>query len=90
MRIAAGDGNTADPMSPYCALYPGSGAENILSRAATAHVNEIGRTLLDYADMMAFDELVEGKTVVFTFEGGKSLILGSGTFEIMETEDAPN
>lgn len=52
MRIAAGDGNTADPMSPYCAHYPGSGAEKILSRAATAHVNEIGRALLDYADMM--------------------------------------
>ena len=25
MRVAAGDGNTADPSSPYCAHYPGSG-----------------------------------------------------------------
>ena len=47
MRIAAGDGNVADPMSPYCAHYPGSGAAKILSEAATAHVNKVGMALLD-------------------------------------------
>ena len=47
MRIAAGDGNVADPMSPYCAHYPGSGAAKILSEAATVHVNKVGMALLD-------------------------------------------
>jgi len=100
MRIAAGDGNTADPMSPYCTHYPGSGAEKILSRAATAHVNEIGRALLDYADMMAytpadmaaFDELVEGMTVVFTFEGGflaKLAFTGPGQFYSFDDPNSP-
>ena len=100
MRIAAGDGNMADPMSPYCAHYPGSGAAKILSRAATAHVNEIGRALLDYADMMdytpadmtAFDELMEGKTVVFTYEGGslfKVAFTGPGRFYSFDDPNAP-
>ena len=47
MRIAAGDGNMADPMSPYCAHYPGSGAAKILSDDATAHVDQVGMALLD-------------------------------------------
>ena len=47
MRIAAGDGNTADPMSPYCAHYPGSGAAKILSDEAKAHVDYVGMALLD-------------------------------------------
>ena len=33
MRIAAGDGNTADPTSPYCAHYPGSGKTPYLGDA---------------------------------------------------------
>ena len=78
MRVVAGDGNVADPMSPYCAHYPGSGAAKIMSHAAMAHVNEVGRALLIYADvmayapadMMAFDELAEGMQVVFTYESG--------------------
>ena len=47
MRVAAGDGNTADPTSPYCAHYPGSGAARILSDYATAHVDQVGMALLD-------------------------------------------
>ena len=50
MRIAAGDGNMADPMSPYCAHYPGSGAAKILSDDATAHVDQVGMALLDLGD----------------------------------------
>ena len=47
MRIAAGDGTMADPMSPYCAHYPGSGAAKILSEEAESHVNKVGMALLD-------------------------------------------
>ena len=47
MRVAAGDGITADPMSPYCAHYPGSGAAKILSAEAKAHVDKVGMALLD-------------------------------------------
>ena len=47
MRVAAGDGNVADPMSPYCAHYPGSGAAKILSEEATDHVDYVGMALLD-------------------------------------------
>ena len=50
MRIAAGDGNTADPTSPYCAHYPGSGHAQILSPEATYHVNMVGMALLGRSD----------------------------------------
>ena len=50
MRIAAGDGNTADPMSPYCAHYPGSGSAKILSDEAKAHVDYVGMALLGRDD----------------------------------------
>ena len=50
MRIAAGDGNTPDPTSPYCAHYPGSGAAKILSAAAKAHVDKVGMALLGRSD----------------------------------------
>ena len=50
MRVAAGDGNTADPESPYCAHYPGSGAAKILSDPALAHVNKVGMALLGRDD----------------------------------------
>ena len=48
MRIAAGDGNTADPMSPYCKHYPGSDfpQEKILGMDALEHVNKVGMALL--------------------------------------------
>ena len=46
MRVAAGDGITADPMSPYCAHYPGSGFAKILSADAKAHVDYVGMALL--------------------------------------------
>ena len=46
MRIAAGDGNTPDPMSAYCAHYPGSGHPKILSDEALEHVNKVGMALL--------------------------------------------
>ena len=100
MRVAAGDGITADPMSPYCTHYPGSGEMKILSRAATAHVNMIGTALLGYeemmayapADMMAFDELVEGMTAIFTYEGGsvfKVAFTGPGRFYSFDDPDTP-
>ncbi len=46
MRIAAGDGNTADSSSPYCAHYPGSGVSTILSEMARAHVDKVGMGML--------------------------------------------
>ena len=100
MRVAAGDGNVADPESPYCAHYPGSGEMKILSRAATEHVNMIGAALLGYeemmayapADMMAFDDLVEGMTAIFSFEGGsvfKVAFTGPGRFYSFDDPDTP-
>ena len=50
MRVAAGDGNVADPMSPYCAHYPGSGHAKILDEASLMHVNEVGMALLGLDD----------------------------------------
>ncbi|MDE3262447.1 MAG: hypothetical protein OYL41_10755, partial [Acidobacteriota bacterium] len=52
MRIAAGDGNTADPMSPYCRHYPGSDfpPDKILEGPALAHVNKVGMALLGRSD----------------------------------------
>ncbi|WP_419842949.1 LysM peptidoglycan-binding domain-containing protein [Candidatus Poriferisodalis sp.] len=49
MRIAAGDGNTADPMSPYCRHYPGSDfpPEKILGSKALDQVNQVGMALLN-------------------------------------------
>ena len=49
MRIAAGDGNTHDPSSPYCAHYPGSGLGTILSDMSREHVDKVGMALLDRA-----------------------------------------
>ena len=46
MRIAAGDGNTADSSSPFCAHYPGSGAAKILESTPLAHVDVVGMALL--------------------------------------------
>ena len=61
MRVAAGDGNMADPMSPFCAHYPGSGAAKILDADSKMFVDMVGKALLgrhdvgEYpmADMMA-------------------------------------
>ena len=47
MRIAAGDGNTHDPTSDYCAHYPGSAHMKILNAMALEHVNNVGMALLD-------------------------------------------
>ena len=47
MRIAAGDGNTHDPSSAFCAHYPGSGAAKILEATPLAHVDTVGMALLD-------------------------------------------
>ena len=46
MRVAAGDGITADPTSPYCTHYPGTGLARILSDDAKAHVDYVGMALL--------------------------------------------
>ena len=50
MRIAAGDGNTADPGSPFCAHYPGSGVAKILDAASKNFVDEVGQALLGRKD----------------------------------------
>ena len=50
MRVAAGDGNTKDPMSSYCTHYPGSGFAKILSAEAKAHVDDVGKALLYRGD----------------------------------------
>ncbi|MDE0025471.1 MAG: hypothetical protein OXP69_13765 [Spirochaetaceae bacterium] len=50
MRIAAGDGNTADSMSAFCAHYPGSDHEKILGEEALAHVHKVGMALLGRTD----------------------------------------
>ena len=50
MRIAVGDGNTADPSSPYCAHYPGSGAAKILGDAEKMFVDTVGMALLYRSD----------------------------------------
>ena len=52
MRIAAGDGNVADPMSAYCAHYPGSDfpPEKILGDSARYHVDMVGMALLGRDD----------------------------------------
>ena len=46
MRVAAGDGNMADPTSPFCSHYPGSGHEKLLSDEALAKVEQVGAALL--------------------------------------------
>lgn len=50
MRVAAGDGITADPSSPFCAHYPGSGKAKIMDEAATKWVNVVGQALLGRED----------------------------------------
>ena len=50
MRVAAGDGITADPKSPFCAHYPGSGKDKIMNEATTKHVNVVGQALLSRKD----------------------------------------
>ena len=46
MRVAVGDGNAADPMSPYCAHYPGSGLDKILLSMEKDFVDQVGMALL--------------------------------------------
>ena len=50
MRVAAGDGITADPSSPFCAHYPGSGKARIMDEAATKWVDVVGQALLGRKD----------------------------------------
>ncbi len=50
MRVAAGDGNTADPESPYCAHYPGSGQDRLLATEQKDHVDTVGMALLDLSE----------------------------------------
>lgn len=56
MRVAAGDGIAADPASPFCAHYPGSGAEKIMDEASIDWVNTVGQALLDRNDPGQFPE----------------------------------
>lgn len=50
MRVAAGDGITADPASPFCAHYPGSGEAKIMDEASTKWVDVVGQALLGRSD----------------------------------------
>ena len=45
-------------MSPHCAHYPGSGAANVLSAEARAHVDHVGMALLDRDTPGVFGPLV--------------------------------
>lgn len=60
MNIAAGYGNTANSMSPYCAHYPGSGEAKILGDDALAHVNKVGMALLGRDDIGMYPPEDEG------------------------------
>ncbi len=59
MRVAAGDGNTHDPSSPYCAHYPGSGAAKLLGAMQKTHVDTVGMALLDRSDPGVFPPVGE-------------------------------
>ncbi len=50
MRVAAGDGIAADPASPFCAHYPGSGEAKIMDKASTDWVDVVGQALLGRTD----------------------------------------
>ncbi|MDE0307035.1 MAG: hypothetical protein OXI87_19465 [Albidovulum sp.] len=56
MRIAAGDGAAADPASPFCAHYPGSGAEKIMDEASIDWVDAVGQALLNRNDPGRYPE----------------------------------
>ena len=49
-RIAAGDGNTEDASSPFCAHYPGSGVAPLLGTDEKDHVDRVGQALLGRMD----------------------------------------
>ena len=49
-RVAAGEGNTEDTESPYCAHYPGSGRTPLLGASEMTHVDRIGQALLGRTD----------------------------------------
>ena len=59
MNIAAGYGNQHDPMSPYCAHYPGSGHMKILGMDALKHVNKVGLALLGEGATLTLEARVE-------------------------------
>ncbi|MDE0533518.1 MAG: hypothetical protein OXI01_19025 [Albidovulum sp.] len=56
MRVAAGDGAAADPASPFCAHYPGSGAEKIMDEASIDWVNTVEQVLLNRNDLGQYPE----------------------------------
>jgi len=56
MRVAAGDGVMADPMSPFCAHYPGSGEEKIMDQASIDWVDTVGQALLGRSDPGQYPE----------------------------------
>ena len=56
MRVAAGDGVTADPASPFCAHYPGSGEAKIMDKASTDWMNVVGQALLGRKDPGKYPE----------------------------------
>ncbi len=59
MRIAAGDGNMADPMSPFCAHYPGSGAAKILDAESKMFVDKVGKALLGRYDVGVYPMIMD-------------------------------
>lgn len=62
MNIAAGYGNTHNPMSPYCRHYPGSDfpADKILGDDALMHVNHVGRALLGMGMPLSVPRVLTG------------------------------
>ena len=82
MRVAAGDGNVADPMSPYCAHYPGSGHMKILGEDALAHVNKVGVALLGRSDPGTYAPVVVAMTYNVYFGSESAAVLTAPQNEV--------
>ena len=89
MRVAAGDGYMADPSSPFCAHYPGSGAAKILDAAPLAHVDLVGMALLGRDDpgmfLMPADEMAARWWNTLTAEQMVAALFGSSATEDQES-----
>lgn len=89
MRVAAGDGNTADASSPFCAHYPGSGAAKILDATALEHVDVVGMALLGRDDPGMFldpaDEMAARWWNTLTADQMVAALFGSSATEEQET-----
>ena len=88
MRIAAGDGNMADPSSAYCAHYPGSGAAKILSDEATMWVDTVGKALLGRSTVGTYPLYVAAMRWWNTLDGAQMVAALHGDSATPEQEMA--